>query len=271
MIKDYLPFEPDSCQKTEINFVESYWTGKLSDTIEAALQEDLTKKDEYKIMARHLEKFPEKATILDGGCGRGEWTVFFSQRGYNVTGLDISEELIGKLISFFPTLNFVRGDIRDTGFPDDTFDIYYSWGAFEHFDEGLASCIREGYRILKDGGYIFVSVPYANGRILRARRVKNIHENEADTARRNETLRFYQWRLTKNDLSNELTRCGFKVLEVTPMHKQEGFRRMLRHDIQWKMSPGSFIEACLFRTVGAIVPAHYVSHMLMGVATKQRQ
>jgi ubiquinone/menaquinone biosynthesis C-methylase UbiE len=84
-----------------------------------------------------------------------------------VIGLDISKATIERLSEIFPDHNFIVGDIRSTGFDDESFDAYFSWGTFEHFEIGLGPCFKEANRILKKGGYLFVSVPFQNGRHLR--------------------------------------------------------------------------------------------------------
>lgn len=53
-------------------------------------------------------------SILDLGCGTGRYDVLFSQKGYTVVGVDLSEKMIsiakGKSAD---TLKFLQGDIRN--------------------------------------------------------------------------------------------------------------------------------------------------------------
>src|SRR5262249_17010217 len=121
-------------------------------------------------MKPYLDRLPKGSRLLDGGCGTGEWTLYFQQKGFDVCGLDISRTTVEKLKSYFPDSRFVVGDIRKTDFPDNTFDAYYSWGAFEHFEIGLGPCLDEAYRVLKPGGWLFISVPLHNGRLVRKER-----------------------------------------------------------------------------------------------------
>lgn len=50
------------------------------------------------------------------------------------------------------------GSLRDAGFADEEFDVVVLWDVLEHLTEPLAE-LREINRILKKGGYLFVSVP----------------------------------------------------------------------------------------------------------------
>ena len=44
-------------------------------------------------------------------------------------------------------------------FPDNHFDAYLSLGVIEHWEEGPQQAIDEAYRVIKPGGYFFVSTP----------------------------------------------------------------------------------------------------------------
>ena len=122
MLKDFLPVKDSDKNLSEIDFVENFWSSKLATNLGRSLENELGSRDEYKIMIPYLRTLPAGAKILDGGCGAGEWTVFFSKQGYEVTGLDISEKLISKLKELFPRLNYVRGDLRQTGLDDASMD-----------------------------------------------------------------------------------------------------------------------------------------------------
>jgi len=50
---------------------------------------------EKKAIAKALPRPASGARLLDVGCGTGHWSAFFSQRGFAVTGVDISPEMIG--------------------------------------------------------------------------------------------------------------------------------------------------------------------------------
>lgn len=114
-----------------------------------------------------MRRLPPGAKLLDGGCGQGLWTVAYAQRGFDVTGMDLSRTTIATVQRIFPEQRFVVGDIRETGFPDNHFDLYFSWGTFEHFELGLGGPLREAYRVVKPGGYLVITVPFQNPRHLR--------------------------------------------------------------------------------------------------------
>jgi len=161
MRKDYI--EVSQNDEREIAFVEKYWTKVWEqEGGPGNKKSQIQNKEEYLVMSKWLSHLPLGSNLLDGGCGLGEWTDFFTQQGYPTLGLDISRDTILQLQSLLPNLDFRVGDIRDTGIADASIDGYFSWGTFEHFESGLSPCINEAFRILKPGGLLFTSVPFDN-------------------------------------------------------------------------------------------------------------
>ncbi len=220
------------------------------------------KKDEYRIMKPYLDRLQKPARILDGGCGLGDWTARLTEERHSVVGLDLSNKNVAQIEQLFPDCASQVGDIRQTGAPDESFDGYFSWGVFEHFEEGLQPCIREGHRLLKPGGYLFVSVPFDNLRhsLLGARAGRN-RASPIQDARR-----FYQWRLTRSELRRELAMGGFEVLDVKPIHKRQGILRSLHHEFglpyDWTLTKGLSVLLRPF------VPGPLIAHMLLAVGRK---
>src|SRR5688572_3922982 len=57
---------------------------------------------------------PPKSKILDVACGIGRHALHLSQKGMDVTGIDLSERNIAKAKKLEgPQLHFIRNDMRD--------------------------------------------------------------------------------------------------------------------------------------------------------------
>ena len=262
MRKDYT-IDSDAGAASETEFVERYWTAvwEREGGPKGAI-EKIPGKAEFKVMAPYLAKLPPGARLLDGGCGLGDWTLYFSRNGHPTLGLDLSRATVARLKELFPEAEFAVGDIRDTGLDGASFDGYFSWGVFEHFEEGLQPCIGEGYRLLKPGGYLFVSVPFDNLRhsLLGGR------AGRGRAAPIRDANRFYQWRLTRGELCRELAMGGFEILRVKPIHKRQGILRSLHHEFglpyEWILTKGLSVVLQPF------VPGGLVAHMILAVARK---
>lgn len=99
-----------------------------------------------------LLRTPTDAHILDVPCGWGRHTSLFAEQGYQVTGADLSFELLRRAAA---GPRYVAADVRSQPFADATFDVvinvFTSLGLFLDDAEDLAA-LREAQRLLKPGG-----------------------------------------------------------------------------------------------------------------------
>jgi len=263
---------------SEDTFIEDFWTRRWESISEFPQAESVVHQEEYRLMEPHLQKLPAQSRILDGGCGTGEWAVHLTNQGFNVVGMDLSRTTIEWLRRKLPSYHFVCGDIRHTQFDDASFDAYFSWGVFEHFERGLSECLVEAFRLLKPCGLLFISVPYQNWRhmLITTRDLwKWDHAYDRGFGGYRRPMRFYQWRLTCSELQRELEMHGFRVHSITPIHKLAGVGRLMQWELGWHWNnqwPESL--KLLYRTtqhiLGLIFPASYISHMIMAIAEKRQ-
>lgn len=271
MRKDYVVVGKGEVADLEEDFVERFWTRHWDSVAKTPNVGTVGRSDEYRAMLPYLERLPPGSQMLDGGCGMGAWTVFLSSQGFNVVGLDISERTITRLKELLPRHRFVCGDIRRTSFHDGSFDAYLSWGTFEHFENGLGECVREARRVLKPGGLLFVSVPHQNWRhILRDSRALHKWDSTYDpTHGYRQPQRFYQWRLTRPELHRELELGGFRVLEIKRIGKRHGVYRWLQWDFRL-FREGTTLFKLVQLAFSLVMPAGFISHMILAVAEKRR-
>lgn len=118
-----------------------------------------------KFFFRFLKKYVNKNTkLLEVGCGTSSLSLQLCSYIKKFTGLDISEEAlrISKRNADYlkvKNANFVKGSCFKTPFKDNSYDIVWSQGLIEHFDDPL-SIVKEHVRVCKKNGYTLVSVPY---------------------------------------------------------------------------------------------------------------
>jgi 2-polyprenyl-6-hydroxyphenyl methylase/3-demethylubiquinone-9 3-methyltransferase len=155
-------------QKTEVNnsFYELYgerWYTAFDDPVALLRAESKVKipwvlqkilKNFY-IEGRQIE-IPNKDTLLDVGCGAGFLANAFSKMGFQVTGIDMSENSlqVAHAHDFTGNVNYIKADAYSLPFPDSSFDYVTAMDFLEHVDKPEI-VIREISRVLKPKGLFF--------------------------------------------------------------------------------------------------------------------
>jgi len=114
-----------------------------------------------RFIKRYTRKFLKPgARILEGGCGIGQIVYGLKSWGYDSYGVDFAEKTVKRIKKDFPELKVSIQDVRKLDFPDNFFDGYWSLGVIEHFWEGYNEILSEAKRVIKSGGYLFLTFPY---------------------------------------------------------------------------------------------------------------
>jgi SAM-dependent methyltransferase len=132
---------------------------------------------EYAFVIQKLHTIPV-GKVLDVGCtARFNYLpVALTSLGWEVWGLDLREFKFKH-----PNFHLVLGDIRKTNFPDNFFDAVYAVSTLEHIGlsgrygvtkndpDGDTRALEEIARILRPGGMLLCTVPYAReARVLKS-------------------------------------------------------------------------------------------------------
>ena len=105
-----------------------------------------------------LDDPPPGARLLDVGAGRGAIAVPASLRGYDVTAVDASTEMVKRLRDDHPGLDARVMDAARLEFGDGSFDVVTA-GFVLHILDDPAAALREIRRVLKPGGVLAFTGP----------------------------------------------------------------------------------------------------------------
>jgi SAM-dependent methyltransferase len=92
---------------------------------------------------------PGRGRLLDLGCGTGAQTVAFRDAGWEVVGVDISEDMLRRARD--RGLEVVQSDVAELPFEDAAFDAVISLWTHTDVDDFRAA-IKEATRVLRPGG-----------------------------------------------------------------------------------------------------------------------
>lgn len=124
--------------------------------------------------------------ILEFGCGTGNYSKILLERGYDVTGVDVSEKML-KIARKKCNCKFINGDIRDVAV-NDKFDaciaMFNVMGYLTRNSE-IVKALKNVHRHLKPNGIFIFDV--WNGltvmRLLPERRVKEVGNDNVKVIR----------------------------------------------------------------------------------------
>jgi cyclopropane fatty-acyl-phospholipid synthase-like methyltransferase len=113
----------------------------------------------------------QNADVIDLACGTGRHSILFAEKGFNVTAVDLSENLLNvarktaEYLGF--NINFLNADLRNfciTSKFDLAVNLFTSFGYFESDDENF-SLFFDASDLLKDNGYFVLD--YLNAKYIR--------------------------------------------------------------------------------------------------------
>lgn len=123
--------------------------------------------------------------VLEVGCGAANCSLGFTQRGCNVTAMDLSAEQLShaqeNVASSEYDVSLVQGDSRELPFGDASFDVVFSAYVFEWVDDWPAT-FAEANRVLRSDGVFVFSVPHPNCRMYDGE--MNVEHSYFDSGRR---------------------------------------------------------------------------------------
>ncbi len=192
--------------------------------------------DELAFLAEHILRDDH---VLDIGCGNGRFAPLVALRHAHYGGVDYSTELIKAAKQKFPQGTFTVGDATALPFPDNSFDIAFSFAVIHHMPgkEARSAFVREALRVLHPGGKLIItswdlwSKKYI-GRLLQSAIGSMLQVNAMDL--RDVMLTFgqkkqprYVHAFTVSELRALLESNGLEVLGIDTVSRGSGERNIV--------------------------------------------
>lgn len=100
--------------------------------------------------------------ILEVGAGSGSDVIALAKKGAVCVALDFSKDALNVCRKLAKQENVkvetILADCRQIPIKDDSFDLVFSVGLIEHFEDPIP-VIKEQLRVLKKGGFLIIDVP----------------------------------------------------------------------------------------------------------------
>lgn len=109
-----------------------------------------------KILIDLIKKYAEGNKLIESGSGTGVLSTYMSSLGYDVTGIDIDEDILSLSKKIATKYNskqkprFISKSIFELDYEKNSFDVSFSNGVLEHFsDEEIINTLQQQMNIAK--------------------------------------------------------------------------------------------------------------------------
>jgi SAM-dependent methyltransferase len=176
-------------------------TRESYDTIATAYNENKVKLSPEQKAKAFVSYLPQHAKILDIGCGPGRDAKYFTELGFHVTGIDISEKMIELAHQNVPAASFEVMDTEEMQFQPASFDAVWASASLLHVPKDkFVNVLKQIRNIVKDDGTIYISMKQGDGEALE------------DDARYDGAQKFWSY-YQKEELLSCVQEAGLSVIE----------------------------------------------------------
>lgn len=198
---------PDSSELCAL-YRESYFVSHYGESLEPGSPGMRRRISQEAHRIRFFGKFKRSGRILDIGCGRGYFLHACRLRGYDVAGLDVSEEAAASVRNALG-IPVKAGPLREDMFDPESIDVVTMWHSLEHTTDP-GRCLDQTRKWLRADGLLVVDVPNHEG--TDARRRWGRWEDW--------DLPYHLYHFTPSSLGALLARHGFRVTASKSYHSE---------------------------------------------------
>jgi SAM-dependent methyltransferase len=183
-----------------------------------------------------IEEFSKPKSLLDFGCGTGEFIKYFKENGWTTEGVEPSSTARQKSIELSGSI--VYSNIQEI--KGKKFDVITLWHVLEHVHE-LNETISTLINLLEKDGKIFIAVP--NPESEDANKYKE-HWAAYDVPR-------HLWHFNMGNMKDLLSKHGLKVFDIKPMKLDSFYVSMLSEEYKQSSSKTEQMLKGLFTGVSS--------------------
>jgi len=154
----------------DLHKIETMYDTVAKEWASAFSGEHEQKPKDREMLRRFAQEIGDRQPVWDFGCGPGNTSRFLRDLGIEISGLDLSEQIMEQARALHPDIGYHRGNMLDLDFENGSIAGIVAFYAIVHFTEEQAEqAFREMFRVLQPGGLLLLT--YHIG-------VETIHLNE---------------------------------------------------------------------------------------------
>lgn len=160
----------------------------------------------YAMRSEVLDAYqPQPGHVLDVGCAAGFFLKVMHDKGWQTTGLEISQPMVDYARDTLGLPDMRRGDLLSVNLPPESFDVITLWDVIEHLERPDLHLAR-ARELLKPNGVLLLETQDVSSRFakLMGRRWQHYKHEE------------HLYHFHPESLGRLLEQLGFEVRENTP-------------------------------------------------------
>lgn len=181
-----------------------YYKNKITLT-QKELYNPITTKRYINLLSK-LEYYRKNNTLLDIGCGEGQFLSVAKEKKWQIEGIEIAPHAVAICKKFDDIDNIYCGNFLGLDLKHDYYDVITMFEVLEHLTQPKDFLLKS-HSILRKGGVLYLTTPNFNciNRLLLQKKWRCIHKEHL----------FY---FTHNLLKRIIKEANFKILEFETKH-----------------------------------------------------
>ena len=136
-----------------LDIMETMYDRVAKEYAEAFFGEHEKKPKDQEMLRRFADEVGNQKPVWDFGCGPGQTAKYLTDLGMEISGLDLSAEILKQARGLYPGIHFQKGNMLELEFDDEAIAGVVAFYAICHFtEEQVETAFREVFRVLKPGG-----------------------------------------------------------------------------------------------------------------------
>jgi 2-polyprenyl-3-methyl-5-hydroxy-6-metoxy-1,4-benzoquinol methylase len=155
-------------QELEVIYAQYYGESTVTSKTSQAADHLGFRKSVFLNLIKYLKPCKvEGASLLDVGCGNGDFIYEARKSGWITKGIEISSTAVN-FAKTIRNLDVVKGSLETLPFDSETFNVVTILDVLEHVPHPLTT-LREINRVLKPGGLLVIRVPNTPFQLVKAK------------------------------------------------------------------------------------------------------
>ncbi|MBU4070341.1 MAG: class I SAM-dependent methyltransferase [Nanoarchaeota archaeon] len=174
---------------------------------------------------KYLQKnITKNSKVLEVGCGEGRSLKDILPLTKNITGIDYDKKAVNdakKNFKDFPKIKILKADAHKLPFKNKSFDFVICMTTFANFGNKKYIVLKEMNRVLKDKGFIIISVFSEDALKERMKvykkhkvKIKKINNGKVIFDKSEKMLDYISEQFSKNELKKIFNKTNLKIIEI---------------------------------------------------------